>query len=633
MAKGLITSFIGMFVMSCSGCGGGDSSDSSPPAYVTTVTTAPSIPQPSLPALTILPPGPELSFLPVFVHFFDWFKSDVWNESNFVDHIDWSKIGINESDRSSEDFYYKQFQYIRSLGIDAIAWEYNIQAAGEPTYPGKEAIRALRRSGLKIAPFYDWEICAKARDIAQRPALPILSNANSIKPDITTADIMSGDLRSFFGHVPSDLLAHDKKGRQVIFVFGYGFDDSNPNPEAWDGFANRLEASTSKMAGVHTTFYWTSANSIFEQHLFQHHRDSFVPFQFVLDTPQSQYGHDSVTWNFGFDNLGVQKRDGLQRVVRLDKRYVEEMGWLSKATDPSLVFIYSWNEPFEGSMLIPTEHWDDTKARLAKEFIQRLRSSTEASMPRTLLIVDDLADNWSTRKGDWHLTILREMLHYSMRRFAPQSDVRVPAEITPELLDKYPYIIDASSQKSTDVSKWLMQRMDTHYIMVFDPLASTTGDPLAANFGRLDQSPNINGEVEFVGVPGTLFVRDDVNQVRACSECKVSLSIDLPSSTSATPLVVQKSNDVWVNAYTSDERVLAPAFEAFYGHPMDISIMYGEGFASQRLEIDAKTKKVTYNRLERKSVDGHWEIPAEIDWYRMPPEVNENDYKFIFGLD
>ena len=66
---------------------------------------------------------------------------------------------------------------------------------------------------------------------------------------------------------------------------------------------------------------------------------------------------------------------------------------------------------------------------------------------------------------------------------------------------------------------------------------------------------------------------------------------------------------------------------------MGISIMYGEGMASQRLEIDGATKKVTRNHLNRLSVDGKWEIPQSIDWNRPPPAVDKNDYKFVFGLD
>lgn len=447
---------------------------------------------------------------------------------------------------------------------------------------------------------------------------------------------MTGQLKEFFEHVPKELLARDKLGRQVNFVFGYGFDDSNPNTASWSKFADQLVTNVGRLAKSNPIFYWTSKNSVFEEHLFLHHRDHFVPFQFVLDTPQSQFGHDSVTWNFGFDNQLVLKRDGLQRVVRLDPRYVQEMGWLSKATNPSLVFIYGWSEPFEGSMLLPTKHWGDTKAHLAKEYIHRLRFGNDAPLPKTLLIVDDLDAYWGARKEDWHLSILRDMLLYPMRRFSPQADVRMVSEISSKLLDQYPYIIDASSGKSEQVSSWLLKKIDSHRVMVFDPLSSRTGSSQASYFATLGNSPSLNKPVELGNGAGELFVHDDVNFARPCDSCSVKLTAKTRSSfkfETTVPLVIAKGDDVWVNAYTADERVLTQAFQAFYGRTMNVSILYGEGLASQRLEVDPKTNKVTYNRLNRYSVNGHWAIPKNINWYHMPPNLGLEHYKFIFGMD
>ena len=96
------------------------------------------------------------------------------------------------------------------------------------------------------------------------------------------------------------------------------------------------------------------------------------------------------------------------------------------------------------------------------------------------------------------------------------------------------------------------------------------------------------------------------------------------------PLVVTRGDDVWVNAYDADERVLTPAFEAFYQRPMNTSILYGEGLASQRLEVDPVTQNVTYNRLRRYSVNGHWAIPETVNWMHMPPELGEEHRQFIF---
>ena len=570
---------------------------------------------------------------PVFVHFFDWFQTSNWHEDDFVDPLDWAKIGITGTDRSSEAFYEKQFRRIRSLGVDAIAWEFhkdrtrNPKLGALPTNPSKEALAALRRSGLKIAPFYDLEISLKVK--TEQLGTPTLTNQNAIHPDDATADFMAGELKLFFEVVPRDLLAHDKKGRLVVFVFGYGFDDTNPDPAKWSSFAEGLVARTSRAAGAAPTFYWTAANSAFAGHLFSHHREHFVPFHFVLDTPQSQYSHDSVTWNFGFDNLGVQHQYKLLRVIRLDPRYVEEMGWLAGAADPSLVFIYSWNEPFEGSMLLPTKHWGDTKARLAKELIARLRSKRDAPMPRTLLIIDDLDELWTSRKGDWHLALESDLLLYPMRRFAPQADVRLAREVTADAIARYDVVIDLSTRKPPQLCDLLLAAMPTRRVMIFDPLRSENGR-LRAPFEARSERLAINGEIPVIGSDRKLFARDDVYGAAPCQLCGVKLSARVGSR--EVPLVLTHGDDVLVNAFPGNEDVLRAAFEALYDRPMRKSILYGEAMSSQRLEI-APDGKVVYNHLSRWSVNGHWAIPPDIDWLKPPQEVAPEHLRFVFGLD
>jgi hypothetical protein len=565
---------------------------------------------------------------PVFLHFFDWFKSESWQEAKFVDSLNWGSIGVSGADRSSEDFYFKQFRYIHSLGIDALAWEYHPNIGAGPTLPPPAALAALKRSGLKIAPFYDLEISLKVKNHESK--VPTLSSANGIHPNAEMSEHINGEMRQFFARVPRNLLAKDKQGRLVVFVFGYAFDDSNPDPRLWDQFANALVAGASASAGSPPTFYWTAANSVFAAHLFSHHRDHFVPFQFVLDTPQSQYGHDAVTWNFGFDNLGVQHTYKMQRVVRLDLRYVQEMGWLAGATDPSLVFLYSWNEPFEGSLLLPTRQWGDTKARLTKEFIARLRSRRDPPLPKTLLIIDDLDELWTTRKDDWHLKILSDLLLYPMRRFAPQADVRMVREVDEKEIRHHEIIVDLSSRKTARLCDLLLAAMSTRRMMIFDPLRDQ-GGKLSDAFERGAERLNINREVEIAGTGGKLFARDDVYGAEPCLTCGVKLSAKLGSR--SLPLVLTRGDDVLVNAYPGNEEVLRAAFSALYDQPMRKSILYGEAYASQRVEVDAATGKVTYNHLSRWSVNGHWAIPPDIDWFKPPLELAPEHLRFVFGLD
>lgn len=567
---------------------------------------------------------------PVFLQFYDWFNENSWIENEFVDKLDWEAIGITGDDRSSEEFYYKQFEYIKSLGVDAISWEFHPRVGAESSYPSKEAIKAIERSGLKIAPFFDYEMTIKAKTASQDDKIATLSTSGNIKADEETVNFITSNLKDFYDKVPKELLAEDKKGRDVIFVFGYDFDDSQKDANAYNNFAKLLIENTKELCNGKPVFYWTAKNSPFLEFLYQHYSNNFVPFQFVLDTPQSQFSHDSVTWNFGFDNLGVAKRDNLQRVIRLDQRYIKEMGWLSKATDPSLIYIYSWNEPFEGSILLPTEQWGDTKAMLAKEFISRMKNGEDKILKKTLLIVDDLSEGYN--KDDWHYIIEEELLLYTMRRFIPQSDVIINKNVTDEILDKYEAIVDISVQKSKELNDKLLLRMDSKQIMLVDPMAGYRDNSVASHFVQIGSQINVNRNIKIDNSREKVFIRDDINDC-VLNDSSKSTGLDVNIKGKKIPLVVQNEDDIWINTYNADEVVFTNAFEVFYNTNMNSSVMYGEGLASQRLEIEAETGKITKNTLNKNSINSHWEIPDYINWFVMPPEVDEKYYEFIFGIE
>ncbi len=138
---------------------------------------------------TVAPPAWAANDVPVFVHFFDWFQEKTWLEDQFADRLDWAAIGVTGSDRSSEEFYLKQFNYIRSLGIDALAWEYHPRRGTVATYPTAAALRALKKSGLKIAPFYDLEIAFKLQSNSEM--IGTLSNTDAIKANPATVAFMT----------------------------------------------------------------------------------------------------------------------------------------------------------------------------------------------------------------------------------------------------------------------------------------------------------------------------------------------------------------------------------------------------------------------------------------------------------
>src|SRR5262249_4462163 len=144
---------------------------------------------------------------------------------------------------------------------------------------------------------------------------------------------------------------------------------------------------------------------------------------------------------------------------------------LAHASDPALVFIYGWNEPFEGSMAFPTQLWGDTKARLVQHFIERLASTTECRLPGAIVVVDDLAEKWSGRADDWHFDVLRQMLLYQLRLFVPQANVVTPAEVTTALLEAHELIVDLTVIKSASFIEMIqLERARGKHVLLADPI-------------------------------------------------------------------------------------------------------------------------------------------------------------------
>jgi len=574
---------------------------------------------------------PQNAAPPVFVHFFNWFWGHEWQKGTVVDPFDWPSVGTRLEDRGTHEFYARQFAYIKDLGITSIAWQFSAipQPYGVYSFPHPYVIEPLEAAGLTIAPFFDFEMSLQAH--RKLPPRPELVNTGLIKADADTVALLCGDLAHYYENVPRHLAARDRNGDAVIFLFGYGFNDEEPDPARWSWFAEELCSRLCQWVGEKFKFYWSSTNTHFQEHLFLHHRNHFTPFNFVVDTPQSQFARDSVTWNFGFDNLYVKRFHGLKRVVRLDPRYVEEPAWLAYATDPALVFIYGWDEQYESSLLFPTRDWGDSKARLAKHYIARLRSDRGGRLPKVLLIIDDLDEQWSERAGDWHLAVLREMLLYRMRLFAPQSDVVMPAEVTSEMLSRYEGVIDLTSEKTNRSVDLIERDWDRLRLLVFDPLAPLRTLNYSAHFFDTIAYKTWNRDVPIEGTGKLLAIRDDTHPGSVHKGCSVKLWA-APESEDRTPLVIVNRNAIFVNSYANNEEVMRCAFEQFYGRPMGTSILYGEGLASQRLEQDTDGTTVR-NRLLRYSVNLRWPIPSTIDWYKLPPEVDDSDFNFVFGLE
>ena len=565
---------------------------------------------------------------PIILQFYDWFREESWIENNFPDKIKWSELGIIDGDRTSFNFYKLQFEFIKSIGVDAIAWQYNYLNDLSTNLPSKEVISALQSSGLKCVPFLDLEISFKCIYNTTEIMNATLTSGTHIRPDTATVDLISNALENFYRIIPDDLRVKDIKGRDPIFVFGYCIDRNSPKPDAFYNFATRLIAKVKEFVNE-PFFAWTFVNTPFMEHLLIHHRNNFGGFNFVLDTPQGQFGHDVVTWNFGFDNSGAANRDGLERVVRNDLRYYEEMIWMAGASDPAMVYIYGWNEPFEGSMLIPTERWGTLKANLANYFIRLLKSDVflrECFLPKVVIVINDP----ELMPDDWHTFILRALLWYPFKRFVPQADLITVGEAVSADLSKYRYIIDFTLRKSESFTNKLLNLTEEQTLLFINPFSALVHSPLCDSFhsDKLEYKI-LERDVEIEGVR-KIYVRDDIVLFSPSTVCKVRLYANIDER--RVPLVSRVGNRIWLNSFSTDDLVLSEAFSELYSRPMGDSILFGEGLDSQRLLI-TPAGAIVKQRFLRKAVIQRWHIPERLLPIDNNKEFDNSLNRFIFGLD
>lgn len=572
-------------------------------------TTPPSTVTPAaLPACT-KPVQPPVSV----VHFFDWYAIDPINGPQWTHKIDWTQYGLTDADvRAGTRAYYDlQFKMIKELGVDGITYEYYREKDEKASWPrlGPNFMASLEASRTKISLFYDWEI-------QQADGVPLLTDKGYIQPTTEAAQHVIDDVVGFYKQIPRDLWLLDRNGRLPIMVFGFDFDRTNTNFEEWYSFYRTLLQDVEAELGVPPVFYWTAINAIQQELAFQHFPDQFKPFNFVLDMPQMQLAPGAVTWNVNFDNLGVQRQHKLRRVIRDDPRYLQEMLWLAKYTSPDLLFLYSWNEFYEGANIIPDRTYGMERFKLVQAMLNDVKQNSEQRLPCTLLIVDDYAQVW--KHDDWHVKIGEQMTLYPLRRLAPQADVLRVDQVTPEVLEQYDLIIMAA-HRSREAIAQLEPLMDRKRVVLIGPQTAYV-EPVRDRFVESAERVVRNKEVALQTTEGTdqgrLFVRDDVFNVTPAPGVTTALQI---ADGRATPLLLRRGDDWWMNAYNADDRVLAPLFEQVYGRKMEPGIMHGEGTRAQLLEIRPDGTPVQHT-FEAPAAFEH--LPLPVPWNPpSPPEL------------
>lgn len=543
------------------------------------------------------------------IHFFDWYAIDAINGPRWTHKIDWAKYGLEDSDVGvSKAYYESQFKLINDLGVDGIMYEYyKEQGAGWPKLSAN-FLASLQQYDTKVGLFYDWEI-------QQVGAIgPVLSEKGYIQPTDAIAQTLVNDMAEFYERVPRNSWLFDKQGRLPMMIFGFGFNTTATDAEEWHDFYTTILTGLETRIGVRPIIYWTAINKLQIEYAFQYFPDQIRPFNFVLDNPQPQLAPGSVTWNINFDNLGVYRTNKLQRVIRDDLRYIQEMLWLAKYTAPELLFIYSWNEYYEGANIMPDTTYGETRYKLMQALLDDVEINRKNILPCTLLIVDDYADVW--RSDDWHLKIAEQFTLYAMRRLAPQADVRLVNEITPELLDQYSLIIYLAHNNPEKLIQ-IEAVIDQKRVVVIGPRLGYM-ETLRSRFATNVELVNRNREVYLINAKGdeigTLFARDDVFNITPYPNNEIGATIIDQGVT--TPVLLRNNDDWWINAYTPDDRLLEHVFADIYGRPLEAGIMYGEGMRSQRLEI-APDGTVTQNTFSAPAIYQHERLPME--WNPPPP--------------
>ena len=360
-------------------------------------------------------------------------------------------------------------------------------------------------------------------------------------------------------------------------------------------------------------FDWSALSRV-QALAFERWPDDYAPFNFVVDTPQWQFGHHVVTWNYIFDNRGVAARDGLLRVVRDDNRYLQETAWLAAHTVPSLVFIYSWNEFWEGSHLFPDDTYEWRRYELAQAQLAELAETRADDLPRAV-IIGDAADAYPHGTNGLFES-QRLLLRHLLRRYVPQADFITPAQATADALAGYDLVVSLTTDRAVD--PLLAELAESVQLVYWN--ATDLSTELAQRFAQVAEEERPTGQVQLLGDDGqptdeTINVSHDVWLATPAAGADIALAFEFEDQ--SYPLVVQAGNDHWINVYGPTEAAMVAAFETVYGRELELAITFALGHRTQRLEI-YPDGRVVQNTFSAPAVFRH-EPLAVPDFEPVPP--------------
>ncbi len=560
-----------------------------------------------VPRRATVPHGPDFRLPPrpvSVVQFFDWWHHDYVPSEFFTHGLNWERIGITREQVGSPAYYDANFRLIRDLGVDGVMWEWYL--TGESLTPTHTVLDSLRRHDLRIGLFYDWEVLHSGGQA-------VLSDRAYIAPDEPSVSKISDEVIAFYQGIPRDMWLYDADGQLPVIVYAYGFPDDLGDTDGWTWFFTELVRRVETALEVDVIFDWSASSRVHEL-AFERWPDDYAPFNFVVDTPQWQFGHHVVTWNYIFDNRGVAARDGLLRVVRDDNRYLQETAWLAAHTRPSLVFIYSWNEFWEGSHLFPDETYEWRRYELAQAQLAELAETRSDDLPRAVIIGDAVDAYPAGASGLFESQRLH--IRHTLRRYVPQADYITPERATADALVGYDLVVSLTTDRSVDAALGALP--DEVQIVYWNATDLTTA--LAQRFAEGARETRPQGHFRILGedgqfTDGSISVSHDVWLATLADDAVVTLAFEYENV--SYPLVVQAGNDHWINVYGPNEAVLAAAFATVYGRELEPAITFALGHRSQRLEI-YPDGRVVQNTFSAPAVYVH-EPLAVPDFEPVPP--------------
>ncbi len=509
------------------------------------------------------------------VHFFDWWDRTYLPTEYFTHGLSWERVGLTREEVGSSAYYDANFRLIRDLGVDGVFWEWY---DGGNLTPDAAVLDSLRRHDLKIGLFYDWELLHSGGQA-------VLSDRAYIAADEASVSKIADEVIAFYRGIPPDLWLFDADGRLPVVVYAYGFPEALEDTEAWTWFFTELASRIETALEVDVIFDWSVAYlpaSQVQELAFERWPEDYAPFNFVVDVPQSQFGHHVVTWNYIFDNRGVAARDRLPRVVRDDNRYLQETAWLAAHTNPSLIFIYSWNEFWEGSHLFPDDTYEWRRYELAQAQLAELAETRADDLPRAVIIGDPADAHPSGANGLFESQ--RLLLRHFLRRYVPQANFITPEQATADTLAGYDLVLSLTTDRAVD--PLLAALPESTQIVYWNATDLTTG--LAQRFVQAAEAARPLGRFEILDRDGqpigdSIMAGGDVWRATPADGASAALAFD--DDGQAYPLVVQAGNDHWVNIYSPTDAALAAAFETVYGRPLERAITFALGGRIQRLEV------------------------------------------------